>query len=608
MQKGSLIVSPKQFAALLILISLSIMLSGVALGQGDSEDVYRPVIVQLDVEFTPESQLSGGLEAVEEQRETIESAQDDLVGSLVSSGVDLQNVKSFDTIPYIAVTVSERDLIRLQNNPAVTGIFEDQLFVAFTSSANAVIGADEAQAAGLDGSGSVVAVLDTGVDFTHQSLTNRRVFEACFNSNTFVTFPGVSSPAISACPNGQDEQIGSNAARPYTGGASSVCPGCDHGTHVAGIVAGNDNLAGGFRGVAPKAGLIGVNVFTIFTDSAFCGAIAVTAAPCTLSFTSDQIRGMEYIYSLRDTYNITSLNFSLGSASTFSSVEECETTQSAAPFIAAVANLRSANIAVIAAAGNSSQRNEISQPACYSGIISVGATSDADVVASFSNDANYLDLFAPGVSITSTVPGGGMGTKSGTSMAAPYVSGTWAVVRQVFPFMSIDDVLGFLQSSGVPVTDQRDGPGNPGHTHSRIRLGSSLMASAAGYSGAEFTTVTYQDLTYWLQQQVNSNVRVILVVIRQGEMDIYAEANGYTGKVTVSLTSNEGILGFQFKQITDATNAQTPPQSYLDTIVVTLPEMLTSALDDLIEFRFGSVIEAEYGILNGAGLQMILQP
>jgi hypothetical protein len=91
-------------------------------------------------------------------------------------------------------------------------------------------------------------------------------------------------------------------------------------------------------------------------------------------------------------------------------------------------------------------------------------------------------------------------------------------------------------------------------------------------------------------------------------MDIYAEANGYTGKVTVSLTSNEGILGFQFKQTTGATNAQTPPQSYLDTIVVTLPEMLTSALDDLIEFRFGLVIDAEYGILNGAGLQMILQP
>src|SRR5262249_555203 len=114
-------------------------------------------------------------------------------------------------------------------------------------------------------------------------------------------------------------------------------------------------------------------------------------------------------------------------------------------------------VATVIAAGNDGRSNAIAEPGCISSAISVGATDDTDHVASFSNSASFMKLWAPGVAITSSVPGGGYADFSGTSMATPHVAGAFAVARQVFPTASVGDILLKLRTGGVSVTDPRNG-------------------------------------------------------------------------------------------------------------------------------------------------------
>jgi subtilisin family serine protease len=101
--------------------------------------------------------------------------------------------------------------------------------------------------------------------------------------------------------------------------------------------------------------------------------------------------------------------------------------------------------------------NAISFPACISSAISVGSTTKQNAISGFSNSASFLSLLAPGSAIISSVPGGGYGTFSGTSMAAPHVAGAWAVLKSAKPSATVSQVLTALQNSGVPITDGRNG-------------------------------------------------------------------------------------------------------------------------------------------------------
>ena len=100
-----------------------------------------------------------------------------------------------------------------------------------------------------------------------------------------------------------------------------------------------------------------------------------------------------------------------------------------------------------------------------------------------SNSASMVELLAPGSSINSSVPGGGFGLKSGTSMAAPHVAGAWAVLRQVAPTASVSTLLGHLQATGKPITDADNGIAKP-----RIRLlsASTRIADTGMRPGAQF--------------------------------------------------------------------------------------------------------------------------
>ena len=357
-------------------------------------------------------------------------------------GLNAQIRHQFKFVPYIALAADQATLDFLIQSPLVASIDEDTLSKPLMASSNPVIGSPIAWAEGFDGSGWAVAVLDTGVDNTHSWFTttaNKVVSEACYSSSAV-------DEIESLCPGGASSSTAANSAM----NCDLTINGCNHGTHVAGTVAGNDEAGPDF-GVARGADIIAMQVFSKFLTEDECGT---GNAPCLASFSSDQIAALERVLVLADSMNIAAVNMSLGGEQYFDQ-QSCDADNTAVK--AAIDNLRSVGIATVIAAGNNGWKDSILAPACISTAISVGATTDSDEIAWFSNIYPWIHLLAPGVAINSSLPGDGIGSKQGTSMATPHVAGAWAIMKQLRPAASVGDILATLQNTATPVSDTRSG-------------------------------------------------------------------------------------------------------------------------------------------------------
>ncbi|GJM41883.1 MAG: hypothetical protein DHS20C20_21650 [Ardenticatenaceae bacterium] len=406
--------------------------------QAQAEGTVR-VIVQLDLPFRPEGDFEDA-QAVQTQQLGIDSLQQGVLDALAESNTEI--VAEYQYIPYLALEVDISALETLASLPQVVEIEEDIPVPPSLSNSVSVIGGDQAWSSGYTGNGQTVAILDTGVDTDHAAFTtggNRIVSEACYST----TNAGYGASTV--CPGGVEAStaVGSGIdCTDVVGAANSKAQSdCSHGTHVASIAAGDNG--GNVVGVAPDANIIAVQVFSLFNNTTYCGGFS----NCVLTFTSDQLLGLERIYELRNTYDIASVNMSLGGGN-YGAACDSDSRK------AAIDNLRAAGIATIIATGNDGYRGSMSAPGCISSAISVGATDNADNVASFSNIAPFVDLLAPGLSIYAAVPGG-QGTKSGTSMATPHVTGAWAVLKQAMPGASVEDALNAFQTGAVLVDDDR---------------------------------------------------------------------------------------------------------------------------------------------------------
>lgn len=381
-----------------------------------------PVIVGFAYSFVPEGDLSAPQAA--RQQEAIAARQQAIVGSLAAA----ENVKRFETIPFMALTVTRADLRRLLNDPGIVSIAEDVAVPPTLNQSIRVINAQRAWSRGFRGNGWAVAVLDTGVQRDHSAFSGKIVAEACYST----TLAGRSR---SVCPGG--------VAASTRAGSGANCAagvrGCDHGTHVAGIAVGNHGTR---PGVARGGSLIPMQVFSRFNSDADCGA---GRAPCALSFSSDQIRALERVLVLARNRKIAAVNMSLGGGQHFAA---CDTS----PLKAVIDNLRSRRIATVIASGNDGFTGSIGSPACISTAVAVGSTTKADEVSSFSNHAGMVALMAPGSSISAPVLANRVGVKSGTSMATPHVAGAWAQLMQARPRSTVQEVLRALVCTGEDVT------------------------------------------------------------------------------------------------------------------------------------------------------------
>ena len=291
------------------------------------------------------------------------------------------------------------------------------------TSVNQTIGADKMQTLGYTGKGVGVALIDTGA-VPVQGLTSGNV----------VTGPDLSLD------------------NPMTGLADR--DGFGHGTHMAGIIAGNDGTSTGFKGVAPGAKLLNVKV------GAYDGAVDV----------SQVIAAIDWVVQHRNdnNMNVRVINLSYGTDGVQSAQID--------PLAAAVEHAWQKGIVVVVAGGNSgTTRTSLDNPATDPFVLSVGAddtkqTAGAtdDVIPQFSSrgsSSRHVDVVAPGQSIVSLrdqgsvidaeYPKAVVNTRffkgSGTSQATAVVSGAVALLLQQHPAWSPDQVKAALTSSAVPL-------------------------------------------------------------------------------------------------------------------------------------------------------------
>ena len=386
---------------------------------------------------------------VKAQQPAIQQARQRVLSSLSSYQVTANRTDW--VIPAMALTVDKGALQALFNSPDVTSVVEDHQLKIADATNDTVMGVQNVWNAGYSGVGQAVAILDSGVQRDHPFFTGRVVGEACFSTTSG------SNGTITICPNGQSSQQGAGAAAP----CANVC---SHGTHVAGIAAGNGYFAGGpnTAGVAINANIIAVQVFSGTTsDGTYAGITGITA------FDSDIISGLNFVYNNNASYHVAAVNMSLGN-STIRTATFCDSTN---PTLKNTIDLlRGIGVATVIAAGNDSDPLTIEYPGCISSAVSVGASDNLDGIAYFSDANPNLSLLAPGYQVLSSVPGSSYDYKSGTSMATPQVTGAFAVLKSRLPNDSVDQILGVLRNTGKLITDTRSGNASTYVTTPRVQL------------------------------------------------------------------------------------------------------------------------------------------
>jgi serine protease AprX len=311
--------------------------------------------------------------------------------------------------------------VTLNTKVQTTGISPEQLATNFPKTT----GADQAWAQGITGKGVGVAIIDSGIngdiaDFKNADGTSR--------VNNVISNPGA-----------------------FTAGDP-----VGHGTHVAGIVAGNstfrtDGLAGKYAGIAPEANIVAVKTADEYGNSTVL----------------DVINALQFVVDRKDELNIRVVNLSVSSDTPGSYLLD--------PLNAAVEFAWHAGIVVVSAVGNRGDAADAAQyaPGNDPYVISVGATDEAgtpavsdDTVAAFSSRGRSQDgfakpdVFAPGAKIVAPLAAGSAFAQiapatsifengqyiriGGTSMASPVVAGAAALLLQARPDLNPDQVKALL--------------------------------------------------------------------------------------------------------------------------------------------------------------------
>ena len=265
---------------------------------------------------------------------------------------------------------------------------------------------------------AVVAVIDSGVDLTHPDLV----------ANLWRNPGEIAGNGIDDDANGFVDDV---HGWDFVAGDAVPQDGFGHGTHVAGIIGAVGNNLRGVTGVAWEVSLM---ILRVQDDRGAGSTAAVLAA-------------LDYATRMRRDHgvSIVATNNSWDAPAGYSGVMESR-----------IRALGEAGIMFVSAAGN--QGSDVDATPRYPGaydlanVINVAAASPDGDLARLSNwGSTRVDLAAPGTLVVSTWPGGGTGTLSGTSMAAPHVSGAIALLAAARPGITVDAMRAALLGSTRPI-------------------------------------------------------------------------------------------------------------------------------------------------------------
>ncbi len=279
--------------------------------------------------------------------------------------------RSYQLIPALAVSLPEEEINELSKNSEIVYIEENAVYTAIPEILSteeydrawgvSQILANRAHANGHRGTGIKVAVIDTGIDYTHADLNDnyRGGYDFVFD----------------------DED-------PFDDSVDS------HGTYVAGIIAAEDDGVG-VVGVAPDVDLYALKVL----DGAGFGLVEWIVAALDWAVENE----------------IHVVNLSIEGPHRQALQDACDTAYNA-------------GVLLVASGGNSLvEGGAVTYPAAYDSVIAVTATDIVNRPGYFSPMGDSLELAAPGVNVLSTIAGGGYDAISGTSIAAPHVTGAIAL-------------------------------------------------------------------------------------------------------------------------------------------------------------------------------------
>jgi subtilisin family serine protease len=433
--------------------------------------------------------------------------------------------RTYSTLPYAALSVTAETLEKLGSIPGVLNIVEDKatplpppaeqsvtddISQPLVINSVEIVGATNAWGVGYTGAGWYVAVLDTGILTSHEMFQGKNIVEQCYalGDDWYDRENG-------GCPNGRTEMSGPGSAAHYENRFG-------HGTHVSGIAAGN-NQDDRF-GVAKDANIMAVQVFTYFPGE-----------DDVLSWDSDQLRGLEYVFEMRNTYNIASVNMSLGGADKYSNY--CDSDARAA----AMANLKAAGIATAVASGNSSYCDGVNAPACVSSAVAVNATNKDDTETYYGNWHDVMvELMAPGDNIFSADPINNFNyrSRSGTSMAAPHVAGAWAIIKQFDGNLGVDEIVSLFKDTGRSISSFRCAGAVP---ESRINVGDAIFTlltlappvnlSVNQVTNKSFLRTEYINNLTWESNPLNEDKNVAqykIYVVQGSQLNLLVQVNNST--------------------------------------------------------------------------------
>jgi subtilisin family serine protease len=271
---------------------------------------------------------------------------------------------------------------------------------------------------GYTGAGSVVAIIDTGIDSDHVGLDD--IDDSNYTNDTKVIafYDAVNYPELT---NGTEIKAYDDQG---------------HGTHCAGITAGTGAPDFQYKGVAPKAQLVGVKVL----DSGGSGSFATVMA------------GMEWTVEKRHVFNIRAASMSLGGPGAI------EWTSSEEESVNRMGNeMMREGVALFIAAGNSAFSAQIGTPGSAEDVITVGALDKNTAIAVYSSQGPTEEgRVKPNIAfVGSSVmapdfnTGDGYTSKSGTSMATPGAAGLAALMYQANPDLSPFDIRNIMQETAT---------------------------------------------------------------------------------------------------------------------------------------------------------------